>query len=37
MGLNAVAGKPYNEFTMDPTRYSDMIPGCYDPVERART
>ena len=36
MGLNAVAGKPYDEFTMDPTRYSDMIPGCYDPVERAK-
>ena len=36
MGLNAVAGKDYSEFSMDPVRYSDMIPGCYDPVERAK-
>lgn len=35
MGLNAVAGKAYDEFTMDPTSYEDMIPGCYDPVQRA--
>ena len=21
---------------MDPTRFTDMIPGCYDPVERAK-
>ena len=36
MGLNAVAGKEYSEYSMDPVRYSDMIPGCYDPVERAK-
>lgn len=36
MGLNAVAGKEFEEFSMDPVRYSDMIPGCYDPVQRAR-
>ena len=36
MGLNAVAGKDYSEYSMDPVRYSDMIPGCYDPVERAK-
>ena len=36
MGLNAVAGKENKEFSMDPVRYSDMIPGCYDPVQRAR-
>ncbi len=36
MGLNAVAGKPAKDFAMDPVRYSDMIPGCYDPVARAR-
>ena len=36
MGLNAVAGKEYDEFTMDPTSYDEMIPGCYDPVERAK-
>ncbi len=36
MGLNAVAGKPQEEWTMEPTRFSDMIPGCYDPTERAK-
>jgi predicted TIM-barrel fold metal-dependent hydrolase len=36
MGLNAVAGKPHNVISPDPVRFSDMIPGCYDPVERAR-
>jgi hypothetical protein len=36
MGLNAVAGKPRDEWTMDPIRYTDMIPGCYDPVTRAK-
>lgn len=36
MGLNAVAGKEQKDFSMDPVRYSDMIPGCYDPVARAK-
>jgi predicted TIM-barrel fold metal-dependent hydrolase len=36
MGLNAVAGKERKEFSMDPVRYADMIPGCYDPVQRAK-
>jgi len=36
MGLNAVAGKPREEWDMEPTRFADMIPGCYDPKERAR-
>lgn len=35
MGLNAVAGKSSDEYTPDPIRMSDMIPGCYDPVARA--
>jgi predicted TIM-barrel fold metal-dependent hydrolase len=35
MGLNAVAGKRADEYTPDPIRYSDMIPGCYDPLARA--
>jgi predicted TIM-barrel fold metal-dependent hydrolase len=35
MGLNAVAGKPREEWGNDPIRFSDMIPGCYDPVARA--
>jgi predicted TIM-barrel fold metal-dependent hydrolase len=36
MGLNAVAGKPRDQWTMEPTRFDDMIPGCYDPAARAR-
>ena len=36
MGLNAVAGKEREDYSMDPVRYSDMIEGCYDPVQRAR-
>jgi predicted TIM-barrel fold metal-dependent hydrolase len=36
MGLNAVAGKKREDYSMDPVRYSDMIEGCYDPVQRAR-
>src|SRR3954447_25522050 len=35
MGLNAVAGRPQEEWDMDPVRYSDMIQGCWDPVVRA--
>ena len=36
MGLNAVAGKPPEALGLDPLRYEDMIPGCYDPVERVK-
>ena len=36
MGLNAVAGKPIETWGMEPARFQDMIPGCYDPVERAK-
>src|SRR2546426_3328056 len=36
MGLNAVAGKPRDQWSLEPTRFSDMIPGCYDPKERAK-
>lgn len=36
MGLNAVAGKPIEEWNMDPVRYSDMIRGCWDPAQRAK-
>jgi predicted TIM-barrel fold metal-dependent hydrolase len=36
IGLNAVAGKPREEWGMDPVRYEDMIPGCYDPVARVQ-
>ncbi|TDC91584.1 amidohydrolase family protein [Actinomadura sp. 7K507] len=34
IGLNAVAGKSPEEFGIDPTRYDEMIPGCYDPRAR---
>jgi Amidohydrolase len=36
MGLNAVAGKPREKWGMEPSRFEDMIPGCYDPAERAK-
>jgi len=36
LGLNAVAGKPREEWGVDPLRYEDMIPGCYDPVARVK-
>ena len=36
MGLNAVAGNPREQWQNEPVRFSDMIPGCYDPVERAK-
>ena len=36
MGLNAVAGKSREEYSMEPARFTDMIPGCYDPVQRGR-
>ncbi|MGV0792153.1 amidohydrolase family protein [Mycolicibacterium sp. XJ1819] len=34
VGLNAVAGKPRDQWGLDPVRYEDMIPGCYDPAAR---
>ncbi|MET7770866.1 amidohydrolase family protein [Nocardia sp. NPDC005366] len=36
MGLNAVAGKPFEEWNMDPVRFTDMIQGCWDPKQRAK-
>ncbi len=36
IGLNAVAGKDPQQFGMEPVRYDDMIPGCYDPAERVK-
>jgi predicted TIM-barrel fold metal-dependent hydrolase len=36
MGLNAVAGKPREAWGMEPARFADMIPGCYDSSERAK-
>jgi predicted TIM-barrel fold metal-dependent hydrolase len=34
IGLNAVAGKKPQEYGIEPVRYDDMIPGCYDPKAR---
>jgi len=36
LGLNAVAGKPPEMYNIDASRYDEMRPGCYDPVERVR-
>src|SRR5260370_8613214 len=36
LGLNAVAGKPPEMFNVNPTRYDEMRPGCYDVHERVR-
>ena len=34
VGLSAVAGKSREEFSPEPLPYSEMRPGCYDPVAR---
>lgn len=34
LGLNAVAGKDREDWGLDPVRYDDMLPGCYDPAAR---
>ena len=36
IGLNAVVGKPRDQWGLDPTGYKDMRPGCYDIKERLR-
>ena len=36
MGLNAVAGCPPEEYGLNPTRYDQMRPGCYDVHERVK-
>jgi predicted TIM-barrel fold metal-dependent hydrolase len=36
MGLNAVVGRPPEDWDREPVRFTDMRPGCYDPGERAR-
>jgi predicted TIM-barrel fold metal-dependent hydrolase len=36
IGLNAVAGCPPEEYGLNPTRYDQMRPGCYDAAERVR-
>lgn len=34
IGLNAVAGKKPEDYGIDPSRFDEMLPGCYDPVQR---
>ena len=36
VGLNAVVGRPREDWLVEPTRFEDMRPGCYDPNARAR-
>lgn len=36
MGLNAVAGTPPENWNLEPARFEDMIPGCWDPKARAK-
>jgi predicted TIM-barrel fold metal-dependent hydrolase len=36
VGLNAVAGRPPDEYGVEPTRFSEMRPGCFDIHERVR-
>jgi predicted TIM-barrel fold metal-dependent hydrolase len=36
IGLNAVAGRPPEEYNVEPTRYDDIRTGCYDIHERVK-
>jgi len=36
LGLNAVAGKPPEMYNVNPQRYEEMRPGCYQAAERVR-
>ena len=36
IGLNAVAGRPKEEYGIEPTAYDEMRPGCYDVDERIK-
>jgi len=36
VGLNAVVGKKREDFGLEPSSYSDMLPGCYDSAERVK-
>ena len=36
VGLNAVVGRPRDEWSMEPARFDEMRPGCYDIHERIR-
>ena len=36
IGLNAVAGRPREEYGVEPTAFDEMRPGCYDIDERVK-
>jgi predicted TIM-barrel fold metal-dependent hydrolase len=36
MGLNAVVGRPREDWTLEPTRFDEMRKGCWDVDERIR-
>ena len=36
VGLNAVVGRPKDEWSMDPARFDEMRPGCFDIEARVR-
>lgn len=36
VGLNAVIGRPKEEWSMEPARFEEMRPGCYDIHERVK-
>ena len=36
VGLNAVAGRPPDEYGVEPTSFTEMRPGCFDIHERIR-
>src|ERR1700730_8678701 len=36
LGLNAIAGRPLEEYGTNPARFEDMRKGCYDVHERVR-
>jgi predicted TIM-barrel fold metal-dependent hydrolase len=36
VGLNAVAGRPKEEYGVEPTAFDEMRPGCYDIHERIK-
>jgi len=36
VGLNAVVGRPRDEYGIEPTSFADMRPGCYDIHDRVK-
>jgi predicted TIM-barrel fold metal-dependent hydrolase len=36
IGLNAVAGRPKEEYGIEPTAFDEMRPGCWDVAERVK-